>query len=715
MKKLMKTLLGTLTAAMILSMPVSATVKLPDKQIQIMSESVDTDEMEQTSEELFAGYVDKEFGVQLFSDEAAVEKGTGYKKLTGANLTLYRQLRAEIAKIADGERTSTKIECDVDLEYTYEELGITDDDDDDEFSYKFFEAFYKDVSLKKIFNYLLVDCPYDLYWFDKVHSGAMSFDESFGENFQYTNDSIIIDSLIFTFWPAAAYAGEDDFTVDLTKTGATKAAVNNAKEIVDAATEKTDYEKIVYYKDQICELTSYNEDAMGAEYTGGYGDPWQIIYVFDKDPETNVVCEGYSKAFKYLCDKTSFDNKIETIIVDGNFGPRGKPGAHMWNITKMDNGRNYLVDVTNSDDGMVGMYGDLFLAGNEEGSPADGYTFEIEAESNHYTVDYKYSDSTLLSFTSRELTLAKNSYDVEKAGCSHEHTVIEGAAEPTCTEEGYTGDIVCTECDAILEEGNDIAKKAHEAKVVVPAVEPTCTQAGKTAEVHCAVCDVLISEQQDVAALGHDWDVVVTKEPSYTEEGIKTYTCNRCGETEEEIIPKKEMIKVTSIKLSGLSNKIAYGRKVQLTAKILPENANDKTVTWTTSNKKIATVSVKGLVTMNKKAGGKSVVITATAKDGSGVKGTYKITCMKGIVKSVRITGLKIVKAGKSIKLTAKVVATKGANKKVKWTSSNTKYATVSSSGKVTAKAAGKGKSVKITAMATDGSGKKATVTIKIK
>ena len=51
----------------------------------------------------------------------------------------------------------------------------------------------------------------------------------------------------------------------------------------------------------------------------------------------------------------------------------------------------------------------------------------------------------------------------------------------------------------------------------------------------------------------------------------------------------------------------------------------------------------------------------------------------------------------------------------MKWTSSNKKYATVNSSGKVKALKAGKGKKVKITAMATDGSGKKKTVVIKIK
>ena len=65
---------------------------------------------------------------------------------------------------------------------------------------------------------------------------------------------------------------------------------------------------------------------------------------------------------------------------------------------------------------------------------------------------------------------------------------------------------------------------------------------------------------------------------------------------------------------------------------------------------------------------------------------------MKGIVKKIAISGKKSVKAGKSLKLKAKVSSTKKANKKLKWTSSNTKYATVSSSGKVKALKAGKGK-----------------------
>lgn len=172
--------------------------------------------------------------------------------------------------------------------------------------------------------------------------------------------------------------------------------------------------------------------------------------------------------------------------------------------------------------------------------------------------------------------------------------------------------------------------------------------------------------------------------------------------------------KVAKITVTAPSNKLSAGKKVKLTANI-SNNASNKTIKWTTSNKKYATVDKNGVVKFNKKAAGKTVTITAYATDGSGKKATFKIKIMKGTVKKIKITGKKTVKAGKTLSLKAKVTASKGANKKLKWTSSNTKYATVSGSGKVKALKAGKKKSVKITAMATDGSGKKATVTIKIK
>lgn len=179
---------------------------------------------------------------------------------------------------------------------------------------------------------------------------------------------------------------------------------------------------------------------------------------------------------------------------------------------------------------------------------------------------------------------------------------------------------------------------------------------------------------------------------------------------------KPSVQKVTKITISGISKKVAAGKKIQLTASVAPSDASNKAITWTSSNKKYAAVDSKGKVTVKKAGAGKSVTITAAAADGSGVKATYKIQIKKHAVKSIKLKANKTVKAGRSLKVKATVKTTgKKANKTLKWTSSNTKYATVSAKGVVKAKKAGKNHKVRITASATDGSGKKKTVTIKIK
>lgn len=177
--------------------------------------------------------------------------------------------------------------------------------------------------------------------------------------------------------------------------------------------------------------------------------------------------------------------------------------------------------------------------------------------------------------------------------------------------------------------------------------------------------------------------------------------------------PTKKKL-VTKIKITAPSKSIAAGKSVQLKATVLPDDADNKKVTWKSSNKKIATVSSAGKVKFLKKTGGKKVTITAMAADGSGKKASVTLRSMKGIIKKIKITGKSSVKAGKTVKLKAKVTATAGAYKKVTWSSSNKKYASVNSSGKVNALKAGKGKTVKITAKALDGSGKKATFKLKI-
>lgn len=175
-------------------------------------------------------------------------------------------------------------------------------------------------------------------------------------------------------------------------------------------------------------------------------------------------------------------------------------------------------------------------------------------------------------------------------------------------------------------------------------------------------------------------------------------------------------IAISSIKITGITKKVAAGKKTTLSATVLPKNCSNKEVNWATSNTKYATVNKNGIITTKTAGAGKTVTITATAKDGSGIVATYKIKIVKHAVKKITLKTKKTVNAGKKITIKATVKTTgKTANKTLAWTSSNTKFATVNKKGVVSTKKAGAGKTVTITATATDGSKKKAKIKIKIK
>ena len=137
-------------------------------------------------------------------------------------------------------------------------------------------------------------------------------------------------------------------------------------------------------------------------------------------------------------------------------------------------------------------------------------------------------------------------------------------------------------------------------------------------------------------------------------------------------------------------------------------------MTWKSSNKNYATVTSKGVVATKKAGIGKTVTITAKAKDGSGKTAKIKIKIVKDGVTKIKLKGKTSGSAGKQLTIKATVTAGKTANTELKWISSNKEYATVNKNGVVTLKEAGKGKYVRITAMATDGTGVKGSIKIKI-
>ena len=154
---------------------------------------------------------------------------------------------------------------------------------------------------------------------------------------------------------------------------------------------------------------------------------------------------------------------------------------------------------------------------------------------------------------------------------------------------------------------------------------------------------------------------------------------------------------------------LAAGKSMQLTVTLLPTGAKLQKLTYTSSKPSIAKVSGSGKIVAGKKAG--TTVITIRTANGLQKKITIRV--MKKAVKKIKLSGVKKLKVGKKLKLKAKITPKKKyASATVFWVSGNTKIATVTQSGVVKAKKKGK---VKITAIATDGSGKKKVIKLTIK
>ena len=177
-----------------------------------------------------------------------------------------------------------------------------------------------------------------------------------------------------------------------------------------------------------------------------------------------------------------------------------------------------------------------------------------------------------------------------------------------------------------------------------------------------------------------------------------------------EAAPKVTVKKVSSVySLTGSKTiKLAKGKKAALktTVTVTPNKSANKKVTYKSSNKKVATVTNKGVIT-GKKAG--TAKITATSVKNKKKKAIVTVKVINGRVTSVKLnkTSGTLAKGG-TVKLAATVKTSAGGSKDIVWTSSNKKVAAVNSKG--TVKAIGEGKAT-ITVKAADGTGKKATYT----
>ena len=260
-------------------------------------------------------------------------------------------------------------------------------------------------------------------------------------------------------------------------------------------------------------------------------------------------------------------------------------------------------------------------------------TEDIEATGHDYKVkDHKDATCTEDGYTT---SVCKNCGDEKKEtikSTGHQHTEVRGTKKATCIEEGYTGDTYCTDCGNMIFTGKKIEKTDHTWDNGVVSKDPTCTEKGSKTYT-CAVCRE--TKTEEIPATGHqNKEVRDKKAATCTKAGYTGDTyCKDCGELlktgkETDALGHTwSKGKVTRKSTYTAAGQITYtcsrcGKKrVIATKKLFYPKAGTKYTVAGCQYKVIKAGAEVSLVGTNKNA--KSVTIPAVIK----VKGvTYKVT-----------------------------------------------------------------------------------------
>ncbi len=158
--------------------------------------------------------------------------------------------------------------------------------------------------------------------------------------------------------------------------------------------------------------------------------------------------------------------------------------------------------------------------------------------------DTVLADGVAVTATAVYIGADKGNYETESVSititrreCDHTHTEIRNQREATCTQTGYAGDTYCTDCDKLMSTGKELAALGHDYKATVTK-QPTTTEEGVRTYT-CTRCSSSYTES--IAKLPeeqhtHNYTGSITKEATCTEAGVRTYTCS-CGDSYTENIP----------------------------------------------------------------------------------------------------------------------------------------------------------------------------------
>ena len=443
--------------------------------------------------------------------------------------------------------------------------------------------------MRAAFDAFCYDHP-EVFWTRRMETRF-----SFGGLVNKTTGIVKVYLKKVTITPVEAFAGSSGLVNEFDTAVDAAAAMISAESDYNRDGALSENELLQGIHDYICDTVYYDHSGLGV-YNNNGGDLYIFTPcgVFLPQYGTGVVCEGYSRSFKILCEKLG----LSTVLVSGK-ASAGSTEGHMWNAVSYG-GAWYLTDATWDDENTTGKKYTYFMCGSLPGRIEDGqlsggdntdpdtgyttraFTFVFPSigsmtrtftEQNNaggnctgYTAFvwtggpgicyWKPHDTSQTTVVPEEAATCTEDGHSEWEYCDycqgavrqceiypatgHQHLEADGYIAPTCEENGYSGLVTCTDCGAVIDEGS-VIPPTHTPLTELEEEPATCTEEGHTARIICSVCGALLEESEVIPAAGHT--EAVTKEavpatctqPGSTEE----IRCSVCGVmmTESEVIP----------------------------------------------------------------------------------------------------------------------------------------------------------------------------------
>ena len=316
----------------------------------------------------------------------------------------------------------------------------------------------------------------------------------------------------------------------------------------------------------------------------------------------------------------------------------------------------------------------------------------IPVDADDTSVTWTTSDKTVVSVDSKTGVITANAAGVATITVITTDGGYEATCEVTVTEPIESEDSIAVTGISIVSLDEDV----H--------VGDTFTLAAMITPAEATNKEIIwLSSDTDIAKISQDGEVTIygIGEVTFTALSVDG---GKVAEYVIEILP----VAVTGIELKCENVSLIIGDTTSISYDIHPANASNQGVTWSSSNKSVATVTIGGTICA---IGVGTTTITVTTEDGD-FKASCELTVFPILIESIELNETKVsLNVGEIKQLSVTVYPSDATDRTVAWKSSNPSVATVSDSGKVTAIAEG---TANIVVVAADGSGVEARCAVTV-